>query len=258
MIIKLKFKKTTLKFVLKRRSDFVSFYQVYVERSYPHLMELIRSRDTVIDAGANIGIFSAIASVLTGNNGSVIAIEPDPDNLAILRQNVEINNLNNVTIIERALYNLDNAILKLHQNGAMSKIFPTADNSNNGISVKTTTLDDLIAEYEVRPSVMKMDIEGAEFFALQKATNLVSNLNYFEGEIHDLQSELMLRSLTNFDLTSYPIENMKRVKEFVIRHPVKTLRLEYSNRFETTKRILSHNKSGFEEFPKMFFGRKRQ
>ncbi|MEM3192072.1 MAG: FkbM family methyltransferase [Candidatus Parvarchaeota archaeon] len=120
-MIKVKFQKAHLKFILKRHSDFSSFYQVFVEKSYPHLLELTRSGDTIIDAGANIGIFTTIASVLVGDPGSVIAIEPDPDNLAILKDNIRINNLKNVTLIERALYNLDNVTLNFQQDGVMSK-----------------------------------------------------------------------------------------------------------------------------------------
>ncbi|MEM3192071.1 MAG: hypothetical protein QW292_08280 [Candidatus Parvarchaeota archaeon] len=123
--------------------------------------------------------------------------------------------------------------------------------------MKTTTLDDIIDRYDIRPCAIKMDIEGAEFFALQKASNLMT-INYFEGEIHNQESELILkRVLTDFKFIPSPTESFRQVKGFVFRHPLKTLRLEYSNHFVTTRRILKANKSDSQEFPKIIFGRKK-
>ncbi|MEM0134988.1 MAG: hypothetical protein QXU18_07160 [Thermoplasmatales archaeon] len=55
-VVKVNFKGRALKFVLERHSDYSSFYQVYVERSYDNLVNAIRQGDVVLDAGANIGI----------------------------------------------------------------------------------------------------------------------------------------------------------------------------------------------------------
>src|SRR5258708_36598071 len=48
----------------------------------------IKSGMTVIDVGANIGYFSALASGLVGNTGQVHAFEPIPQNVSRLRQNL--------------------------------------------------------------------------------------------------------------------------------------------------------------------------
>lgn len=64
MIVKVKFKGQQLKFYLQRHSDFAAFYQVFAEKSYPNLMDKITKGNTVIDAGANIGIFTVISSIL--------------------------------------------------------------------------------------------------------------------------------------------------------------------------------------------------
>ena len=67
-----------MKFYLHRHSDFSAFYQVFVEKDYPNLMNKITQGDTIIDAGANIGIFTIISSILVGETGRVLAVEPDP------------------------------------------------------------------------------------------------------------------------------------------------------------------------------------
>jgi FkbM family methyltransferase len=49
---------------------------------------MLKSGMTVLDVGANIGYFSALASGLVGNSGQVHALEPIPQNLSRLRQNL--------------------------------------------------------------------------------------------------------------------------------------------------------------------------
>ena len=47
---------------------------------------MIQKGDTVIDAGANNGVFTVIASTLVGPEGKVISIEPDPENVNALKK----------------------------------------------------------------------------------------------------------------------------------------------------------------------------
>ena len=47
---------------------------------------MIQKGDTVIDAGANIGEFTVIASTLVGPEGQVISIEPGPENVKTLKK----------------------------------------------------------------------------------------------------------------------------------------------------------------------------
>ena len=71
---------------MERHSDFAAFYQVFVERTYQNLPNKIKQGDVVIDAGANIGIFTVMSSILVGNTGRVLSIEPDPENISILKK----------------------------------------------------------------------------------------------------------------------------------------------------------------------------
>src|ERR1700694_4042840 len=59
------------------------------ERELVHLMKrTLKPGMTVLDLGANIGYFSALASGLVGNSGQVHAFEPMPQNVSRLRQNL--------------------------------------------------------------------------------------------------------------------------------------------------------------------------
>lgn len=170
MIIKVKFNDRLLKFYLQRHCYFSAFYQVFIEKSYPNLMTKITKGDTVIDAGANIGIFTVISAVQVGDIGTVLAIEPEPENINILKKNIELNNLKNVEIVTKALYKESGKKLKFYPNGVRLKITADDINVNSAeIEVDTITFDDLISQTGITPNILKMDIEGAEKFALLSA-----------------------------------------------------------------------------------------
>ena len=259
MIIRVRFKEQQLKFYLHRHSDFSAFYQVFVEISYPNLMNKITKGDTVIDAGANIGIFTVISSILVGNNGRVIAIEPDPENLIGLKKNIELNKLKNVVIINKALYKESDKKIKFYQNGVISRIITDDINTDSAyIDVETITFDDLISQLKIKPNVLKMDIEGGEKFALLSAENMIKTLNYLEAEIHSNEDWEELKKYSNYiSFNSVALESRHNVFSFAIKHPLKILKLEYYNKFKAIKTMLLQMKNSTipeGEYPIIVYG----
>ena len=80
------------------------FGQVFLAENYDLLLKKIRGGDVVIDAGANIGIFTIRAARIVDDSSSVIAVEPQRDNIGFLEENIRLNKLSNFKIIDRALY----------------------------------------------------------------------------------------------------------------------------------------------------------
>ena len=72
----------------------------------PHLQRAIRKYvapgDTVYDIGANMGYVSLSLAKRVGLSGQVIAFEPVPQNIDLLRTNIENNQLRNVQVFEVA------------------------------------------------------------------------------------------------------------------------------------------------------------
>ena len=103
-----------------------------------------------------------------------------------------------------------------------------------------------------------MDIEGAEKFALLSSHNTFKPINYFEGEIHSLEDyNILLRYFNLFAFKREPVESMKNVVSFSLRHPLKALNLEWHNEFLNTKRILAHNRvEQPEKFPVIIYGQR--
>jgi FkbM family methyltransferase len=114
---------------------------------------------TVLDVGANIGIYTLLAAK---RGATVFAIEADPLNAKRLRNHVKLNGFTDrVTIFECAATNSESSITLYRNlgNSGGSNMFSGA----NGITVSGRTIDSL----ELPPiDLCKMDIEGAEVFAL--------------------------------------------------------------------------------------------
>ncbi|WP_348303764.1 FkbM family methyltransferase [Methanothrix sp.] len=122
------------------------------------ITRLLKPGETFIDIGANLGYFTLIASQLVGPSGKVLSFEPVPMSFDYLQKNVKLNNLYNVKLYKNGLWN-KNTVLTItdSDNIGYNHI------AENGIEVECIYLDSL----QLRPNLIKMDIEGAEPYALQ-------------------------------------------------------------------------------------------
>lgn len=130
------------------------------------IRETLRKGDVFVDAGANIGFYTILASRLVGSRGRVIAIEMMPDTAAILRGHLELNGCRNVTIIEKAISECSgNTVSAFVQSGKFGQASITRVQPGEAIEVETITLKDIIFDTPV-VKLIKMDLEGAEIAAL--------------------------------------------------------------------------------------------
>ena len=104
----------------------------------PYLQKImqkhIRHNDIVFDIGSNIGYTSIAMSKIVGNSGLVYAFEPVPANIDDFKTNIALNKCNNITLISKALSNvnemIDFRIPEMGKNLSMSSmIWHKKDNS---------------------------------------------------------------------------------------------------------------------------------
>jgi FkbM family methyltransferase len=135
---------------------------------------LIRPGMNVLDVGANIGYFTMLAASLTQAKGSVMAIEPNPGNMKLLEASRRINGFDHVTLVQAAAAR-ELGLLVLHtahSNGTTSP--PAADLPGllDAVTVAALRIDDLLPAAR-QIDFIKIDVEGAEYNALQGATELI-------------------------------------------------------------------------------------
>lgn len=128
------------------------------------------SYGAVWDIGAHAGYFSLIAAKYSPH---VVAVEPLPTNIRFLQRHLEINNVENVSIVEAAIA-AQSGQADFEMDGTyMGHVSTSALHRENILRIEATSLDDLLRHYDV-PAVIKMDIEGGEIAALKGADRLLS------------------------------------------------------------------------------------
>ena len=115
------------------------------------------------DVGANVGFYTLLASALVGP-GKVFAFEPVPTNVYYLKRHLELNRIKNVELFEAAVSDQTGTLSFLEEETrAMGRLQP-----GGNCTVQSVTLDSLFQQGEIAPpDFIKMDIEGAEYRALQ-------------------------------------------------------------------------------------------
>ncbi|WP_342738811.1 FkbM family methyltransferase [Bradyrhizobium sp. B117] len=130
-----------------------------------------KAGDIVIEAGSCYGDTSLYFATKVGPEGKVIGFEFIPENLDILRQNLELNPkyASNIEIIERPVWETSEKILYMMNNGPGSQV-SERPLFQGAVEVKTISIDDMVRERNLpRVDFIKMDIEGAELSALKGA-----------------------------------------------------------------------------------------
>jgi FkbM family methyltransferase len=168
--------------VMTCRSLFVTGY--YEPNEFYLLKTILKPGMVFIDLGANIGLYTLFASKLVDNDGTVIAIEPSERDMERLRANVELNNGRSIKLRQTAISNSSGERELLiaeeeHSGQNTFGAFAYADVQNQGkVNVNTQTLDEVVRQEALnRVDVIKMDVEGHEFFALQGANETLRNFH---------------------------------------------------------------------------------
>ena len=141
---------------------------------------------TFIDVGANIGT-ATIPAILSHGFGSAVAIEPDPENVRVLRANVALNDLEDavVALPVAASSGVGQAELVVDRERAgkhwiatdRTKLNRKAEALKTVVRVETVTLDYLADGALIEPErtgLLWMDAEGHEGHILEGASSLLA------------------------------------------------------------------------------------
>jgi FkbM family methyltransferase len=126
----------------------------------------------VVDAGANIGIYSVFLSRCVGSNGVVHSFEPSPDNFKRLR--AATRNLSNVHVFQAALGELSGKS-ELYLSDKLNvdhRAYPIERDPRRALQIEMMALDDYF-ESGKRVDLIKMDIQGYELHALRGAKRVL-------------------------------------------------------------------------------------
>lgn len=186
--------------------------------------ETITPSMTVVDIGANIGLYSILAGNRVGSEGHVFAFEPEPRNMAFLKKNISANALTTtVEPVQAALADREGeSVLHLHRTNKGRHSLVDYQETDASITVRTTTLDSFFRAHKIdRVDIIKIDVEGAEGFVLdgmRETLRLHRPGIFFEffplalkASGHD--PKRILETFTNLGYTLYEIHEQKKMIE---------------------------------------------
>jgi len=135
----------------------------------------LRIGDIFIDVGANIGAMTLLARSLVGPAGFVYAFEPHPVVYRDLKENIRINQYDNIMCMQVAIGDSDqNMYLSEREicRGA-STLIDRPGNLPNKYLVEVKTLDDLMIKRKRPVNMLKIDAEGYDLRVLNGAEQLI-------------------------------------------------------------------------------------
>jgi len=172
------------RFVIRKVFDYKMYLDIYDQglskqlikyrkRELDHkyiLEKTLKKGSTVLDIGANIGYYALMELNLIGDNGRLIAVEPSPSNVDLLKKNIALNGKNNNTRIISGAISSATGKEKFHLSYASNlNTFHnygtvTQHLSGETIDVSTYKVIDVLNEDEMERGLdlIRMDVEGHE------------------------------------------------------------------------------------------------
>ena len=146
------------------------------------LNQIISDNAIFIDIGSNYGAYSIPIAKLK-NKINVYCFDPSEKALNQLKDNIELNNIKNIKHFNIGIGEKKKSVyfddeIQNYQNSGSYEI----NNKNLGKKIEINSIDNLIESKEIFPKknvIIKMDIEGYEFLAIQGLKQTISKYNVF-------------------------------------------------------------------------------
>jgi FkbM family methyltransferase len=140
------------------------------------VVERLRKGGDFVDVGAHIGLYAVRAARELGDRGRVLAFEPNPSARAQLEENVALNGRSNVIVVAAAAAAASGRAT-LHVPATADPSFSSLEGGRFAegapVEIETETIDTAVAARTLRPSVIKIDVEGGELDVLRGAERTI-------------------------------------------------------------------------------------
>lgn len=147
---------------------------------FAYLRRTIRPGDVIVDAGGFLGAYAIVMARWAGPSGRVVTFEPSPESASIARAHFDMNpEGSRITLIQAAVGDRAGpSLLALHDEPYRNQIVGDVHEgwghaNGSGRGVLTVTIDGICRQMELVPTLIRMDVQGAEFAALEGARDTI-------------------------------------------------------------------------------------
>lgn len=176
------------------------------------LLNILKTNDNFIDVGANIGVYSLLASSKI-KEGKVFSFEPSPKILPQLNENIVLNQKeSSIDVIEKAVSDRIGLIdFDITSNPDYNHISYSFGNES-ALRVATITLDKFVSDNNLKYiKLIKIDVEGAELMVLKGLQK-----SFEKRKVTSLIVEVSNWTISRFGITVEDIVNFLRAYGFGI------------------------------------------
>lgn len=135
------------------------------------LQRCLQPGDVFYDIGANVGFLSVVGAHCVGPQGAVHAFEPLPANVALVRRNASLNGFAQIVVHPIAVGDVTGRaqlVVAAYSGGsALAAVEAPPDATGESIEVDISTVDALVERGLPPPTLVKIDVEGAELLVLK-------------------------------------------------------------------------------------------
>lgn len=164
-----------------RTATWATYNEVLIGGAYDFPVEKV---NTIIDLGANVGV-SALFFNYKYPNAQIIAVEPAKENLDYLYKNISCNNIDNVFVVERPVWDEKQILSFTPGQCSPSNVF--SDKKSNDNSYESITMPQIIEVYGIKKiDILKIDIEGGEIPVLTSNNDWLDIVDNIFMEIHSM------------------------------------------------------------------------
>ncbi len=150
-------------------SQFVYYFGAWEPAISRLIGERLTAGRTFVDVGANTGWYTLLAANKVGPTGRVVAIEASPANFSWLKKNVDNNRLENVRLVNQAVWSEESSLALFQgpnfHSGVSTVVhsFAKQKGCKPAGTVRAQPLSAILSPQEISTlQVLKIDVEGAE------------------------------------------------------------------------------------------------
>ena len=141
------------------------------------LYKLSKEKKCIFDVGSHIGLTTL---PISNQNNFIHAFDISKTNCNILKKNLKKNDINNVKVNNLCVSNNTESILFKDSYFSNPTNQVNVYNKNiisKNICIKSITIDEYVSNNNIKPDLIKIDVEGFEYFVLEGSKNTVSKIN---------------------------------------------------------------------------------
>jgi FkbM family methyltransferase len=194
---------------------------LYEPQTARSIQDALSPGAVLFDIGANAGYFALVGSRSVGAQGFVVAFEPVAENADAIRAQLALNHVTNVDVVSAAASDVSGqaefVLERRNTNSHLREVAIThaASHPERIDIVETITVDEYVSKTGHRPSVIKIDVEGAEHKVLSGARQTLEQ-NHPLCVIATHSTELRQQCTRLLEYCGYRISSLPRSKHGIV------------------------------------------